>query len=342
MMMARGHEVFLYAGKENEAPCTEFISCMSKAEIEPIIKAAGHYTSAPFDHNLPHWRHFNHRAANAIRARLNDKDFVCVIGGYSNKPLADALPGAMVVEFGIGYPGTFAPYRVFESYAWMHTTYARMAGMGNITGNSYDDVIPGFVDMTKHPFVEKPREDYCLFVGRITELKGYAVAADACRAAGVPLKLAGPGTPRSLLGDVTYLGVIGEEERGRLMSRARAVFVPSLYVEPFGMVHVEAMASGTPVITTDWGVFPETVINGFNGYRCRMLREFVEAVELVRYLDPAAIRQHTADRFSMEVIGPRYERYFERLLTVWGRGWYEGVTDPITAARAATTSPVAA
>jgi glycosyltransferase involved in cell wall biosynthesis len=111
-----------------------------------------------------------------------------------------------------------------------------------------------------------------------------------------------------------------------LMAEAQVVLVPTQYVEPFGNVAIEAMASGTPVLTTDWGAFTETVRNGQNGFRCRTLKEFVDGITLVKELDRSYIRSSALARYSLEAIRPQYQSYFDRLTLLWGKGWSEGVT----------------
>ena len=137
---------------------------------------------------------------------------------------------------------------------------------------------------------------------------------------GVKLKIAGNGEPPSY-GE--YVGEVGPVERGELMSKAIAVFVPTIYVEPFGGVHAEANLCGTPVITTDWGVFTETVTNGVNGYRCRTFQEFLDAMEAVKTLDRKKIRKNAQKRFSTKVVAKQYEDYFNRLNLLWGKGFYQ-------------------
>jgi glycosyltransferase involved in cell wall biosynthesis len=314
-----GHTVYLYAGAENEAPCDEHVPCLSEPER---LAAVGdkHYCLASFDSALPHWQVFNARAVAAIAQRAQPRDFICLIGGWSNKPIADALPNMLTVEFGIGYPGTFAKYRVFESYAWMHTLYGAQTkgGAAAADGQWYDTVIPGYFERERFPFASQ-KQDYCCFVGRLIERKGYQIAVDVCKAMGMRLLIAGQGEPPDY-GE--YLGVIGPQERGELMANARACFVPTIYVEPFGNVAVEAMACGTPVITTDWGAFTETVIHGMTGFRCRTFKQFIDAVEAAPTLDPFRIREHAMANYSLEAIAPKYNDYFQRLQTLWDKGWY--------------------
>lgn len=319
MMKALGHTVYMYSGEFNTAPCDDHIACLTNDER---LEAIGdkHYTQASFDYNLPHWRKFNKNAIEGIRKRAEPQDIICVIGGLAHKEIADAFPNMLTVEFGIGYGGVFAPYKVFESYAWMHTVYGSANRNPNaIDGKFFDAVIPAYIDMAQFPFVEEP-EDYYLYMGRLTERKGYQIAVDVCKHLGVPLKLAGQGEPPSY-GE--YVGVVGSEERAKLFGNAIASFAPTIYIEPFGTVVIESHACGTPTLTTDWGAFTETVINGVNGYRCRTLAEFIEGAKRAKDLDRKKIRETSINKYSLEAVGLQYDRYFRRLLTLWGDGWYE-------------------
>ena len=258
---------------------------------------------------------------NTIRAmaeRIKPRDFICVIGGLCQKVIADAFPNNMTVEYGIGYTGTFAKYRVFESYAHMHWVHGFQ---NNDNGDFYETVIPNYYDTDEFPFAESP-DDYYLFIGRLIDRKGWRIAQEVCQKLGKRLILAGQG---EFSGYGEHVGVVGVEKRGELMSKAKAVFVPTTYMEPFGGVHAEALLCGTPVITTNFGVFTETVVNGENGYRCDMFRDFVAAAKATEKFSAAKrkkIRTAAQKRFSTEVVARQYQTYFERLATLWGDGWY--------------------
>ena len=163
------------------------------------------------------------------------------------------------------------------------------------------------------------KDDYFLYVGRLIGRKGYRIAQDVCDRLHKRLIVCGFG---DFDGYGEYRGVVGIEEREKLMSRAQAVFVPTQYLEPFGGVHAEALLCGSPVITSDFGVFTETVTPEV-GRRCRSLRDYLQAVEEVQTLDREFIREYALSKFSYEAIRPQYERYFEKLLTVRDEGWYE-------------------
>lgn len=315
MMVARGHSVILYAGEDNEATCHEHVCCISEQERQAAVGTA-FYTDASHDNTLPYWKKFNATVIEAIKERWQPHDFICVSWGVCHKPIGDAFPHPkyQVVENGIGYSGTFARYKVWESYAWMHHNY----GAQHIhTGAAYDTVIPNAINPDDFPFSDQ-KLDYYLYLGRLTELKGVQIAADVCRLEDKKLYVCGNGTPPNY-GE--YLGSVGPQQRGMLMSHAKALIVPTQYIEPFGGVAVEAMMCGTPVITTDWGAFTETVVHGVTGFRCHIQRDFRKALYDVERLDPATIRTHAVTKYSTAVIAIKYEAYFERLLTLYGDGW---------------------
>lgn len=322
MMKSLGHTVYLYASEDNDADVDELITCITKEEQQDFVGVFGpeDVLKAPFDWNMPHWTTMNKRAIEAMNKRVKPKDFICLIAGLCQKPIADAFPVVKPVEFGIGYPGVFSNYKVFESYAWMHVMYGNMTKTpGAILANNYDRVIPNYFEPELFPSAEP--EDYLLFVGRLNHDKGIEVAIQVAKETNHPLIVAGQG-PYKLPDWVDYRGLIGPQERGELMSKAKATFVPTLYVEPFAGVHVESMLCGTPVITTDWGVFSETVEQGKVGFRCRTFQDFIDAVNSVDGLNRKYIRTRAQKLWSLKSVRWDYQRYFEDLDNLWDKGWY--------------------
>jgi glycosyltransferase involved in cell wall biosynthesis len=320
MMTSLGHEVYLYAsGDRTDANVTDFIPCLSE---EDRLKAVGdnHYTSASFDNTLPHWVTFNRNANQTIARHIQQKDFICLIGGLAQKPIADSYPDHMSVEWGIGYSGTFAKYRVFESNTWRSAVYAQHRNAADVDINFFDGVVNGYYDANQFPW-QLEKEDYYLYFGRMTQRKGVDIASQACEAAGVRLIMAGSGNYIPAYGE--YIGEVKAEDRAKLLGGAIAAFSPTLYHEPFCNSHIQAMAVGTPVITTDLGIFTETVQNGYNGFKCNTLAEFVKATEQVKNLNHREIATNAYMNYSTDIIRYKYERYFNRLLTLWDKGWYQ-------------------
>lgn len=319
MMKSLGHEVFLYAGEQNEADCDELITCITEEERLDALDG-NHFVSASFDNSLAHWQIFNNTAIREMSKRIEKKDFICVIGGSAQKPIADAFPQHMTVEFGIGYGGTFAPYRVFESYAWMHSIYAMHKNPTTVDGSFYDAVIPGYYDPEMFPLKESSG-DYYLYLGRMIQRKGVDIASQMCEKIGAKLIMAGPGDYVPKYGE--YIGPVGTEKRTELLRGAIATLTPTIYIEPFCNVHVESMAVGTPVISTDFGVFTETIEQGKTGFRCHNMREFIKAAEEVKSLDPKYIATKAYERFSIDMVRYKYDNYFRRLYDLWDLGFYQ-------------------
>jgi glycosyltransferase involved in cell wall biosynthesis len=223
-------------------------------------------------------------------------------------------------------------HHAYESSPWRHHIYGKR---GWDDGRPFDTVIPNFFDPDEFPHLNSGRGDYLLFVGRVVRRKGPQIAAEIARRVGMRLVVAGPGptfvtegrieAPEvTVEGDVTYVGTVGIEERARLMADAAALIVPTLYVEPFGGVAVEAMMCGTPVVASDWGAFVETVDDGVTGYRFSTVQEGVGAVLRAADLSPREIRSRALERFSLAAVRPKYEAWFDRIETLWGNGYYEG------------------
>jgi len=167
-------------------------------------------------------------------------------------------------------------------------------------------------------------------MGRVEWDKGVSVAVEMANYFGKTLVVAGHGDldqavpPHIPRDNIEHVGVLGMKEKVKYLSKAHAFFCPTLYVEPFGHVVPEASLCGTPVISTDFGAFSETVIEGVTGFRCRTFADFADAVRKLDRIDPATCRRSAIERFSVSKIRPRYEKYLSELLVLRSdpRGWY--------------------
>lgn len=261
-----------------------------------------------------------------IRKVAQPDDFLYLTQGYYQKPISDAVKLFLTVEGGIGYRGSFAPWRAFESSYIQNFTYGSQNPFKSINGSHYDRVIPNYFSEDDIEYSEQ-KEDYYLFVGRIILRKGILTAYQTAQALGKKLIIAGQGgrvvNGQLVAEDVTvpsgnweYVGYADRETRKKLMSKAKVVFTPTEYLEPFAGTHIEAMLSGTPVITTDFGVFSQTVINGLNGYRCNTLKDFVENTKLAEELHPAGVRA-SAEQYLTHNVAKLYCKWFDDLHNVW-------------------------
>lgn len=318
MMSSLGHEVYLYGGYENEAKVAEFISVVSEEDEE---KWFGHYdwnkmVFNDWDRNAESWTTMNFRAALEIQKRKQPGDVLCLIAGLCQEQIMSFLPDLRAVEWGIGYEGIIdKAFHVFESNAWMHYIY----GMKWIKdGRFFDTVIPNSFDNEDYLF-ETQKDDYLLYLGRLTQRKGLEVV-ELLAARGHRIIAAGQGDIQ--IPGVQHVGVVRGLGKATLLAGAKALLAPTFYIEPFGGVVVEAMLSGTPVITTDFGAFTETMRDGIDGYRCHTMGDFSKAAKMVQELDHKEIRRH-AEQYLTENIKYKYQSYFERLALLDQQGWYD-------------------
>jgi glycosyltransferase involved in cell wall biosynthesis/SAM-dependent methyltransferase len=326
MLHRRGHEV-IHLGTEGSDPeCTENVSVMPEARHRELY---GHPGTSFYnlETQKPGHKEYHDDFAANMRAEILKRTpepssaIICVTWGGAQQVAVQDLP-QFVVESGIGYPHTWAKYRVFESHAWAHMLYGKE---GKFVGQVwYDAVIPNAFDPEMFTYSERPG-DYLLYFGRLNEDKGVGIACDVAKRVGMRIKIVGQGDPAPFLAvgkHVEYIPPVGVEGRRELMSGAKALLCPTWYIEPFGGVNVESQMSGTPVIATNFGVYPETVIHGVTGYLGRTMEEFVWAARNVDKLSRKACRDWALANYSLDRVALMYEEYFQRLLNIRGEGWY--------------------
>jgi glycosyltransferase involved in cell wall biosynthesis len=179
-------------------------------------------------------------------------------------------------------------------------------------------VVPNPIDLDEWPFRDA-KEDWLLFIGRMDPDKGPDRAIDAAAAAGRPLVLAGPVQPehRDYFGAeveprldgerVRYVGSVDGADRTTLFSRACGLLMPIEWDEPFGLVMVEALSTGTPVIAFEQGAAPEIVEDGRTGFLVSDVEQMAERIGELDAIDPAACRASVASRFGLPKVIELYE-----------------------------------
>ncbi|MDQ2897122.1 MAG: glycosyltransferase family 4 protein [Actinomycetota bacterium] len=182
-------------------------------------------------------------------------------------------------------------------------------------------VIPNPIDLRRWPLREG-KSDYVLWIGRIAAVKGPHRAIAAARIAGVPLILAGVIQPghqaffdRELAphidGDrVRFVGEVGGAAKRSLFAAARALLMPIRWNEPFGMVIVEALACGTPVIAFAEGDARELIVEGKTGFLVEDEHAMGMAVSQLPHIAPAACRTWVAEHCEAGVVAQAYEQAY--------------------------------
>ena len=169
--------------------------------------------------------------------------------------------------------------------------------------------------------------DYLAFVGRITPEKGVAECIQVAKAVGMPLRMAAKVydehekvhfaevvEPAIRDGVVEFLGELGQPERDALYTGAAATLMLGAWPEPFGLVAIESMATGTPVIARRAGALTETIEHGETGFLIDDELEAALAIKFVRDLDRTRVRQLVIDRFSPDRMADEYEATYRALV----------------------------
>jgi len=184
-------------------------------------------------------------------------------------------------------------------------------------------VVPHGIDVAKFGVISpSEREGYLAYLGRFHPDKGPLQAIELARASGQPVKLAGPSNDyfrESILPlvdgeQVQYVGELNTEEKAQFLARAQALLYPVERGEPFGLVLVEALACGLPVLALNRGAVPEIVVNGQDGFIAESTDELVAALQKVADVDRETIRRRAVERFSSETMARRFEALYQQAI----------------------------
>lgn len=322
MMTQRGHEVIHYGHADSDVVCSEHVTVTDDSVLQQAY-GTHDWRRHQFRHNIHDHANttFVQRTIPEIRQRVQRNDFVLANWGIGHQEICQAVPEAIAVEPGIGYTsGHFADWRAYESHA------VRNVVEGHLNPQRwYSRVIPNYFDPEDFTY-RAVKDDYVLFLGRVTELKGISTCVEATRHAGRRLIIAGQGRLSDVGYDtvpdhVTELGYADKETRRELMSKARALIIATTYLEPFGGVVVEALLSGTPIITPHFGAFAEINQHGRTGYLCHTLRDYVRAIKNADHIGPATC-QARGQQYTLNRVAPQFERWFEDITECYtGQGW---------------------
>jgi glycosyltransferase involved in cell wall biosynthesis len=156
------------------------------------------------------------------------------------------------------------------------------------------------------------KEQWDLFLGRLHSAKGYHWAVEAAKESGRKLIVAGGWRP-SFTGTIKYVGEVDGNRKAVLLARARCLWMPALWDEPFGLTSIEAFFSGTPVLGTRRGALPE-VITSAVGALCDTLEEMIGAAESIGTRSPDACRAHAERYFTHVTMAEEYVRFYRHLI----------------------------
>jgi glycosyltransferase involved in cell wall biosynthesis len=345
MLTEAGHTVYVYGVEGGDPVCTEYVKVLDLNDIRDEYGVGDNRFELGYDHTSSFFKHnfdppynkasqkFFKNAIKEINKRKADDHFLLCSMGANNKPIADEVNLYLTVEPGVGYRGSYANFKAFESSFIQNYTYGWKYDGKSANGNNYDVVIPNYFDPNDFEF-KKEKQDYFLYIGRMIRRKGILIAIETCRAIGAKLILAGQGGRQegntvygedfsATYDNMEYVGFADKKKRSDLMSNAKATWLATEYLEPFGGTSIESLFCGTPVIVSNYGVFPETIAHGVVGYRCQTLDQFVWAAKNIDRIKPETCREYAVKNFSMEHVNEMFAEWFDMLYYL-----YESSRDP--------------
>ena len=292
-LVERGHEVTLFASGDSHTSA-------DLAAIHPV--APSEWIGRSF-WELRHVLHCYERAGEFDVINDHSGPFAAALGAAIATPVVHTVHGPLVGEPGELYDqvARVAPETGLISLS-MNQRKPR-------PGFNWIANCPNALDLSVYPF-RPQRGDYLLFLGRMSPDKGAHRAVAVAMEAGLPLKIAGKmREPKEReyweqfvephLGDgIEWLGEVSHGEKVELLQHARATLFPIEWEEPFGLVMIESMACGTPVIATNRGAVGEVVEHGRSGIIVEDYRIMGSALEEADRLDSRELRRFVEERFS--------------------------------------------
>jgi glycosyltransferase involved in cell wall biosynthesis len=309
-LVRRGHEVTLFASGDS-ITAGQLKSVHEKAlRLDERVKEPGLYEQMMLSQVFQQAHHFDIIHSHVGCAALPYTGFV-------------KTPTVHTTH------GIFTPdnEKMFRQFAWQPYISISEAQREPRLGLNYIHTVYNGIDTSVYSFQPEPAQPaYLAFVGRISPEKGPQEAIAIAKAAGLPLKMAGKVDPvdrvfyREQIAplidgeQIQYLGEVSHEEKVQLLSGATVTLFPITWREPFGLVMIESMATGTPVIGMSLGSVPEVIAHGKTGFVCHTQEQMIEAIPAAIKLSRQACRDYVLQRFSVASMVNEYERAYQMVL----------------------------
>jgi glycosyltransferase involved in cell wall biosynthesis len=307
-LVARGHDVTLFASGDSKTSARLIPGCeraLRGTEVEPW------------------WALYHTRMLDEVYARSADFDLIHFHCDALHFPLARrmATPSVTTTHGRLDLAPIAACFAHFASLSFVAISEDQRRSRPEL---SWRGMVHHGLPPELHTPVETPG-DYLAFLGRMSVEKGCEAAFEIARRAGMPVRFAGKldqheraywaehVVPAFERGDADYLGEIGGAVKDRFLGGARALLFPIDWPEPFGLVMIEAMACGTPVIAFRRGSVPEVIEDGVTGFVVDDLDEAVAAVARLDELDRATIRRRFEARFTVDTMIDNYLELYREL-----------------------------
>jgi glycosyltransferase involved in cell wall biosynthesis len=332
-LVARGHDVTLFAAPGSQSAAT-VMTPLERAHPDAIgssLHESDHVASA--------WD-----AVDRAGASGRPFDVMHDHSGFTAVAMADRLGVPIVHSLHGPFTEETAAFYQRHGHKVALVAISRFQARHAPAGVRIAAVVPNPIATDRWP-LGLDKDDYLLWIGRMDPVKGAHHAIEAARIGRRPLVMAGPVQPgqedyfRRRIEPhidgrrVRYVGEVTGLPRQQLFAGAAALLMPIRWDEPFGMVMVEALATGTPVIAFPEGAAGEIVIDGYNGRLVDDVAEMAEAVREIGTIDPRDCRESVRSRYDIAITTSGYEAVYRHTVEARSRRLATGPKPPMTTPR---------
>jgi glycosyltransferase involved in cell wall biosynthesis len=308
-LVRQGHEVTLFASGDSRTSARLVAPCARALRLDP-------HRRDPLAQHLV--------MIEEVFRRADELDFIHFHVDYLHFPASKRhrIPHVTTLHGRLDLPELVPLYRTFQEMPVVSISKAQREPLPwlNWQGTVYHGLPEELYGCQEEP------EDYLAFLGRVSPEKRLDLAVEIARRAGLPLRIAAKvdradsdyyeQVIRPLLRQpgVEFLGEVGEQDKGTFLGRARALLFPIDWPEPFGLVLIEAMACGTPVVAFRRGSVPEVVDHGETGFVCSTVEQAVAAVGRLPEISRRGCRRVFERRFTAGRMAQDYVSIYRRQL----------------------------
>jgi glycosyltransferase involved in cell wall biosynthesis len=307
-LVRRGHEVTLFASGDSQ----------TLAHLQAVYPRA-----LRLDQNVKEYAAYEMLELSQVYQQAEEFDIIHSHVGISALPLANLVSTPTVHTL----HGNFTKdnQKVFSHH--QKQRYVSISNAQRQINLNYVDTVYNGINPEDYPFQPQPQQpQYLAFLGRFSPEKGPHHAIAIAKQTGWRLKMAGKVdvvdakffekeiAPHIDGQQIEYLGEVSHTEKAELLGKAAVTLFPITWQEPFGLVMIESMATGTPVIAMNFGSVPEVIAQGKTGFICQSFAEMAAKIPQALELNRQVCREYTVNQFSVSQMVDGYEAVYEQII----------------------------
>ena len=309
-LVRRGHDVTLFASGDST----------THAKLESVHPKALRLDTSVKDYNI-----YDMLNMSRVYERADDFDIIHSHVGCVAMPYSTLVKTPTVHTLhGIFTPDNEKMFRHVRNQPFISISNSQR---DHRLGLNYLDTVYNGIDPNTYEFHAQPdHPPYLAFLGRMSPEKGAHLAIEIAKKSGWHLKMAGKVDAVDLTyfeqeikphidgSQIEFLGEANHQQKSILMGGAVATLFPITWKEPFGLVMIESMVTGTPVIAISLGSAPEVIAHGRTGFLCQNVEECIASIDLAAQLDRRVCRDHVLINFSAKRMADGYEAVYQKIL----------------------------